>query len=91
MKSPLNSLFLVWYTIADLRSAPDEELIARHDALATSTSVGVNNYLAELDRRDHSRAIEASHDLARAAYRLTVASTVLAAIAAVAAIVALLR
>jgi len=38
-------------SIAELRSLSDEELIEQHDKLAESTMVGVNYYLAEIERR----------------------------------------
>jgi hypothetical protein len=42
----------VSHTLADLRAKPIAELIAEHDHLAKTTSVGVNYYLDELARRD---------------------------------------
>jgi hypothetical protein len=38
-------------SIAELRSLSDAELVEQHDLLATSTGVGVDYYLAELERR----------------------------------------
>lgn len=40
------------YLLKQLRAAESEELVARHDAVAENTSVGVNYYLDELARRD---------------------------------------
>lgn len=40
---------------AQLRTMTDEELIARHDAAATSTVVGTRHYLDELNSRDVRR------------------------------------
>ncbi|UQU64905.1 hypothetical protein COUCH_00625 [Couchioplanes caeruleus] len=77
--------------ISDLRAASDEELIAEHDGHAVSTHVGTAYYMEELDRRDRNRAMAATEALARGAYRLTWANTVLAAVAAVAAIIALIK
>ncbi|WP_091648009.1 hypothetical protein [Micromonospora pallida] len=77
--------------IEDLRAATDEELIAEHDRHARHTVVGTAYYVDELDRRERRRAIEASDRLARRAYRLAWSNMVLAAVAALAAIVALLK
>jgi hypothetical protein len=40
------------YLLTELRAVETEELVARHDAAAENTSVGVNYYLDELARRD---------------------------------------
>jgi hypothetical protein len=40
------------FIIKDLRNTSDEELIHLHDALVAVTSVGVNYYLEELQRRE---------------------------------------
>lgn len=40
------------YLLKELRAAETDELVARHDALAQNTSVGVSYYLDELARRD---------------------------------------
>lgn len=77
------------YSIEKLRSLTDEELIAQHDSQARNTSVGVNYYLEELDRRSRERAVQASDRLARGSFRLTIASTVLSVVATVAAVIAL--
>jgi len=77
--------------IAELRATPDEELIAEHDRHAGNTGVGTGYYMEELDRRDRNRAMAATEQLARNAYRLSWANTLLAAVAAIAAIVALFR
>ena len=66
-----------------LRALTDDEIIARHDAAAVNTRVGVDFYLDELRRREQVRAIEASTRLARAAFWLTVTNTVLAVVAVV--------
>ena len=42
-------------TISTLRGLSDEELIEWHDQLAGATTVGVNYYLAELQRRTVER------------------------------------
>ncbi|MGR6316490.1 hypothetical protein Q2K19_10605 [Micromonospora soli] len=75
--------------IADLRAATDEELIAEHDHHAGNTVVGTQYYMDELERRERRRAIKASDRLARRAYRLAWSNTILAAVAAIAAIIAL--
>ena len=77
--------------IKQLRVTSDEELIGEHDELAKHTAVGVAYYLEELDRRERNRAMKATENLARNAYRLSWANTLLAAVAAVAAIIALLK
>ncbi|UQU64881.1 hypothetical protein COUCH_00490 [Couchioplanes caeruleus] len=77
--------------IADLRAATDDELIAEHDEKAGNTHVGTAYFMEELDRRERNRAMAATEALARGAYRLTWTNTVLAAVAAVAAIIALFR
>ena len=83
-------------SIDALRATPDEVLIAEHDARAVHTVVGTGYYLEELDRRSRERSTEASnrlatesHLLARRSQRLAIASTVLSAVATVAAIFAL--
>lgn len=40
------------FSLAELRTTPDEELINRHDELAKTTGAGVSYYLEELARRD---------------------------------------
>ncbi|MFG2052134.1 hypothetical protein ACGFIW_32485 [Micromonospora sp. NPDC048935] len=77
--------------IADLRHVPDDELIAEHDNLAQHTMSGTAYYMDELERRERRRAIEASDRLARRAYRLAWSNTLLALVAAAAAIVALFK
>jgi hypothetical protein len=83
--------FLVTRKISDLRKASDDDLIREHDKLARHTHVGTAYYLDELDRRERNRAMKVTEDLARGAYRLTWSNTVLAAVAAVAAIIALFK
>jgi len=46
-------------TLKELRSLSDEELVVRHDELASHTQVGVQHYLSELARRDHDRQAKA--------------------------------
>ncbi|MEU8419904.1 hypothetical protein AB0C15_03395 [Micromonospora sp. NPDC048835] len=77
--------------IADLRKATDDDLIAEHDRLAQQTVPGTAYYTDELERRERRRAIEASDRLARRAYRLAWSNTLLALVAAAAAIVALFK
>lgn len=66
-----------------MRNATDEELIAEHDQHAQHTFVGTQYYLDELRRRDSARETASSLRLARAAFWLTVANTLLAAVAVV--------
>lgn len=77
--------------IKALRETSDDELIAEHDKIATHTVVGTAYYVDELERRERRRAIEASDRLARRAYRLAWSNTLLALVAALAAIVALFK
>jgi hypothetical protein len=79
------------FNIKDLRSISDEELIRLHDAMAVHTSVEVDYYLQELQRRDQWRSAESTERLARAAVRLTIASTAAAILALVVSVLALLR
>jgi len=57
-------------SLAQLRAMATDELIARHDKLATNTSVGTAYYLTELDRRESAKR-------ERLMLRLTVVITVL--------------
>lgn len=59
------------YSIRELREAPDNELIERHDALAETTVAGINYYLAELARRDQGMAAISMLRFTRAITRLT--------------------
>ncbi|HXH78173.1 hypothetical protein [Nocardioides sp.] len=70
-------------TWKQLRDTEDAKLIALHDEVAASTSVGLNYYLEEIQRRQQERAIEASHKLAKTSFWLTVANTALALAAVV--------
>jgi hypothetical protein len=86
------------HSIADLHALSDEEVIALHDEQARVTSVGTAYWMDEIERRSRERATAANIELARASqtlanrsYWLTVASTVLSAIATVIAIVALFK
>lgn len=73
-----------------LRETPDERLIELHDEIAGNTNVlGINYYLAELQRRDTARAMQASHKLATRAYWLAVVNGVVAVVAVIVAIVAI--
>lgn len=75
--------------IEELRATPDETLIAEHDSRAGYTEVGTDYYMQELDRRSRERSAEASNRLAVRSYWMALASTVLAAVATVAAVLAL--
>jgi hypothetical protein len=78
-------------SIRELRETPDDVLIAEHDDKARHTLVGTAYYTEELERRERRRAIEASDRLARRAYRLAWSNTLLALVAAAAAIMALFK
>jgi hypothetical protein len=47
------------FSLAELRSVSNEELIRRHDYIAETTGSSVNYYLEELGRRDQQKATEA--------------------------------
>ena len=74
---------------AALKATSDEQLMDYHDQLAENTSVGINYYLDEIRRREFQRAAETSAELARRAYWLTVASTGLAVVSVIVAVIAL--
>jgi hypothetical protein len=75
------------YSLSELRDLPTGELVARHDAVAQTTSVGVAYYLDELARRDAAEAAdrlteltqEMAH-LTRTVARLTVLIAILTAV-----------
>jgi hypothetical protein len=75
------------FTWQQLRATDDDRLIALHDAVAENTSVGLNYYLEEIQRRNQERAIAESQKLAKASLWLTVANTLLAVVAIVVALV----
>jgi hypothetical protein len=77
--------------IEDLRSTPDEVLIAEHDARAVHTHVGTAYYLDELDRRSRERATEAAQRLSSRSYYLTIANSVLSVVAIAVSVITLLR
>lgn len=68
----------------------DEEVVRQHDDLARSTSVGVNYWLDELDRRSADRAAAASHAAEAASLALGRRSYWLSAISAVTSVAALI-
>ena len=75
------------HSVEELRSLPRDELITRHDAVATPTSVGVNYYLEELARRDAAEQTAEMVRLTRRVARLTMVITVLTAANVIAVIV----
>lgn len=84
-------------TVANLRAMSDEEVIREHDAQGNNKGVSSSFYLDELRRREAERAEAASyalaaesHNLARRAYWLAVASFVVAGVAAAAAVAAII-
>jgi len=84
------------HNVEELRALPVEELIARHDAVAQSTSVGVSYYLEELARRDAAQAqvrmlglTEEVARLTRVIAGLTIAMAVLTAASLVAVLASL--
>lgn len=46
-------------TFAELQTLSDEDLVRKHDHLATTTAPGTNHYLQELARRDQHRQTQA--------------------------------
>jgi hypothetical protein len=58
-------------TIEELRSLSDEEVIHKHDRIATTTVVGTQHYLSELARRDTIRQGERMERLTVSINRLT--------------------
>lgn len=77
-------------SIADLQAISDEQLIEFHDQIAVNTYVGVQYYLDEIRRRQSDKAEQVALELARRAYWMTVASTVLAVLSVIIAVVALM-
>jgi lipopolysaccharide/colanic/teichoic acid biosynthesis glycosyltransferase len=75
--------------VADLQTISDEQLVEFHDQMAVNTYVGVQYYLDEIRRRQAEKAEQAALELARRAYWMTVASTVLVVASVITAIVAL--
>lgn len=74
----------------ELMKATDDELKAEHDKHAIHTYVGTAYYADELNRRAADRITQATIQLARRTYWLTIANSVLATVAAGAAVTALL-
>ena len=68
--------------LEELRGMTDAELIAEHDRVAPNMEPGTDYYVDELNRRFQER-------VTKAAFRLTVANTILAAIAVIVAVVAI--
>lgn len=77
------------YSYADLRAKSDDEIIAEHDAMATSTVVGTKYFLEELSRRSFERATEAALQEARAARKLAVVNMIVAIVSTVIAVTAI--
>lgn len=83
-------------TVAHLRAMSDDEVIREHDA-QDNRGVSSTFYLDELRRREAVRAEAASynlaaesHNLARRAYWLALASFIVAGVAAAAAVAAII-
>lgn len=55
------------YTIKELQSLSDEEIIAAHDAITNGVTIGVSYYLDEIRRRETAAAMKSSQRLAWAA------------------------
>lgn len=82
-------LALMSETLRELREMPDEEVVRRHDDLAKYTSVGVDYWLDELDRRSADRAAAASHAAELASLQLGRSSFWLSVISAATSVAAL--
>jgi hypothetical protein len=76
------------FTIEQLRSASDGDLITLHDQAAEHTVVGTAYFMDELHRRDQVRAIASSHKLAVASFWLTAVNSVVAVVAVIIAMLA---
>jgi hypothetical protein len=74
-------------TLKELRALSLDELIARHDRSAQSTSGGVLFYLQEIARRDSARQADEMLRMTRAITRLTYVIAILTAVMAVVVIV----
>ncbi|TFC92049.1 MULTISPECIES: hypothetical protein [Cryobacterium] len=68
-------------SIESLHAMSDAEVIAEHDAVAKSTSVGTAYWMDELERRSRDRSTAASNRLATASFWLSIVSTVIAVVA----------
>jgi hypothetical protein len=80
------------HTIEQIRSMTDQDIIRLHDqAVTPSMALPQDLWLDELHRRDQVRSAAAMERLARQSFRLTWANSVLALVAATAAVIALLR
>ncbi|MBB2921284.1 hypothetical protein [Cellulomonas cellasea] len=77
--------------LKDLHALSLEELERRHDEAAENTFVGISYYLDEVRRREQLAVMRSSERLARASFRLSLLSAILAGVAAVAAVIALLQ
>jgi hypothetical protein len=75
-------------SLKDLRALPTYQLIEQHDQVATHTSVGVNYYLQELERRDNQAATTEMVRLTRLVAILTCVITALTAVNVIAVFVA---
>ena len=59
------------HSLSELKSLPDQQLVAEHDDHARNTIVGVNYFLAELRHRDLKRLAESQQRAAEKMERLT--------------------
>ena len=73
--------------IKQLREMAYEQVMEKYDEVAASTSVGLDFYANELQRRDQATANAASGRLARASLRLSYATLLLSVVAVVIALV----
>lgn len=69
------------HKIAELHALTDQEVIALHDEVARTTSVGTDYWMRELERRSREHSDRTNSRLARASLVLSVVSVVIAMIA----------
>lgn len=84
----VTSVKLMSFSIEQLRTKTDDDIVRLHDQAAENTTVGVSYYLDELRRRETAAAMRASHRLALASFVMTAVSTVTAVVAVVIALTA---
>ena len=73
-----------------LRELSDEELVALHDQAAANTTVGIQYYLDELNRRSQNKHTEVMLHYTKQMLRLTVFVAVLTVVNVIAVLVPLL-
>lgn len=59
-------------SIKELKSLSDEALVLEHDEIGKSTVVGLNYYLQEIERREHTKSADRMERFTRYILWLTV-------------------